>query len=50
MCGWLKQTAKLLQPLYDLMRRRVLQSRVIHTDDTKVRNRSVKHIFPPLLA
>lgn len=36
MCGWLKQTAKLLLPLYDLMRRRVLQSRVIHTDDTKV--------------
>jgi transposase len=36
MCGWLKQTAKLLLPLYDLMRRLVLQSRVIHTDDTKV--------------
>ena len=36
MCGWLKQTAKLLQPLYDLMRRLVLRSRVIHTDDTKV--------------
>lgn len=36
MCGWLKATATLLTPLYDLMRRRILQSRVIHTDDTKV--------------
>jgi transposase len=36
MCGWLKQTARLLLPLHDLMRRRVLRSKVIHTDDTKV--------------
>lgn len=36
MCGWLKQTAKLLRPLHALMRRLVLRSRVIHTDDTKV--------------
>jgi len=36
MCTWLKKTAELLLPLYELMRRRVLQSRVIHTDDTKV--------------
>ena len=36
MCGWLKQTAELLQPLYKAMCRLVLQSRVIHTDDTKV--------------
>ena len=36
MCGWLKQTAKMLLPLYDLMRRLVLRSRVVHTDDTKV--------------
>ncbi len=36
MCGWLKQVGKLVWPLYDLMRRRVLRSRVIHTDDTKV--------------
>lgn len=36
MCGWLKTTAQLMLPLYDLMRRLVLRSRVIHTDDTKV--------------
>ena len=36
MCGWLKQTARLLLPLHDLMRRLVLRSQVIHTDDTKV--------------
>ena len=30
------QSAELLLPLYELMRRRVLASRVIHTDDTPV--------------
>jgi len=36
MCGWMRQSAALLLPLYELMRRRVLASRVIHTDDTPV--------------
>lgn len=36
MCGWMRQSAELLLPLYELMRRRVLASRVIHTDDTPV--------------
>jgi hypothetical protein len=31
---WALATAELLRPLYDLMIREVLQSRVIHTDDT----------------
>jgi len=36
MCAWLTAGAKLLQPLLELMTRRVQQSRVIHTDDTRV--------------
>lgn len=36
MCGWMRASAKLLRPLYDLMVENVLRSRVIHTDDTTV--------------
>lgn len=36
LCGWVRQTCELLQPLVDLMRERVLQSKVIQTDDTHV--------------
>ncbi len=36
MCGWMRQSAELVLPLYGLMKRRVLASRVIHTDDTPV--------------
>lgn len=36
MCDWAAQCADALRPLYDLMVKRVLQSRVIHTDDTPV--------------
>ena len=36
MCGWMRQSAELVLPLYELMKRRVLASRVIHTDDTPV--------------
>jgi transposase len=36
MCGWMRQAAELVLPLYELMKRRVLASRVIHTDDTPV--------------
>ena len=37
--GWLAAAAKLLQPLYELMHKRLLQSRVIHSDDTTVKLR-----------
>jgi transposase len=36
LCDWLGACADLLRPLYDLMVCAVLQSRVIHTDDTPV--------------
>jgi transposase len=37
LCDWLGACADLLRPLYDLMVRLALQSRVIHTDDTPVK-------------
>lgn len=37
LCDWLGACADLLRPLYDLMVCVVLQSRVIHTDDTPVK-------------
>ncbi len=37
LCDWLGACADLLRPLYDLMVSVVLQSRVIHTDDTPVK-------------
>ncbi len=36
MCDWVKATAELLRPLYDLQRKLVLQSSVMWTDDTRV--------------
>lgn len=36
MCGWMLGCAELLQPLVELMRREVLLSRVIQSDDTTV--------------
>lgn len=36
MCDWMAQCAALLNPLYALMKRRVLESHVVHTDDTPV--------------
>ena len=33
---WLRHTAELLTPIYDLMIKRVLKSHVVHTDDTSV--------------
>ena len=36
LCGWMASCAGLLTPLYDLMVKRVLQSAIIHTDDTPV--------------
>jgi transposase len=37
LCDWLAQCAALLRPLWELLKGRVLQSRVIQTDDTPVR-------------
>lgn len=34
LCRWALETAEILRPLYDLMVREVLASKVIHTDDT----------------
>jgi hypothetical protein len=36
MCDWVKYTADLLRPLYDLQRELVLQSSVMWTDDTPI--------------
>jgi transposase len=36
MCDWMRDSAAALKPLYDLMVREVLSSKVIHTDDTPV--------------
>jgi transposase len=36
MCDWAAQCADLLRPLHELMTARVLQSKIIHTDDTPV--------------
>src|ERR1017187_8592107 len=45
MCGWMKQSAELLTPLYDRLKDCVLQSRVVGTDDTpvKVLDRRLPH-------
>ena len=36
MCAWMLNCGTLVKPLVDLMTRRVKQSKVIHTDDTRV--------------
>ena len=36
LCGWLASCAELVTPLYGLMVKRVLDSVVVHTDDTRV--------------
>jgi transposase len=41
LCDWLGDCADLLRPLYDLVVRLVLQSRVIHTDDTPVKSQEL---------
>lgn len=35
-CDWMRSSADLLEPLYDMMKTRVLRSKAIHTDDTPV--------------
>ena len=36
MCDWMRQSAEALKPLYNLMVRETLASKVLHTDDTPV--------------
>ena len=36
MCDWMRQCAQLVSPLFDLMKERVLKSKVMQTDDTPV--------------
>jgi transposase len=36
MCGWMRQAAELVTPLYERMKRQVLDSKVVQTDDTPV--------------
>ena len=37
MCGWMAQCAQLLEPLYERLKRYVLASKVVGTDDTPVK-------------
>jgi transposase len=45
LCGWLRQSAELLEPLYQRLKRFVLSSKVVGTDDTpvKVLDRALPH-------
>jgi transposase len=36
MCDWMRRCAQLVNPLFDLMKQRVLKSKVMQTDDTPV--------------
>ncbi len=36
MCGWMRDCAELVDPLYQLMKRQALSSKVVQTDDTPV--------------
>jgi transposase len=42
MCDWMAACAELLTPVWDLLKRHVLQSKVLHTDDTTVPVRDEK--------
>jgi len=37
LCGWMAQCARLLEPLYERLKRHVLSSKVVGTDDTPVK-------------
>jgi transposase len=39
MCDWMASCAQVLLPLWELLKKQVLQSKVLHTDDTTVRVR-----------
>jgi len=36
MCGWVLASARILEPIVDVMKAQILQSKVIHTDDTPI--------------
>lgn len=36
MCGWMRQTSELLEPLYERLKAQALHSKVVQTDDTPV--------------
>jgi transposase len=36
MCGWMQDAAVVLEPLYELLKNRVLAENVVHTDDTPI--------------
>jgi transposase len=36
MCDWMRQTAELVSPLYEMMKQQVLSSKAVQTDDTPV--------------
>jgi transposase len=44
-CDWLAACGQLVRPLYELMISVVLQSRVIHTDDTPVKMQEPSHVL-----
>ena len=48
LCGWMRQSAELLAPLYERMKSFVLASKVVGTDDTpvKVLDRTLPHARP----
>jgi transposase len=48
LCGWLRQSAELLEPLYQQLKKFVLLSKVVGTDDTpvKVLDRLLPHTRP----
>jgi transposase len=37
MCDWMAKSSEIVKPLYELLKKRVLESKVIHTDDTPVK-------------
>ncbi|HBG26991.1 MAG TPA: IS66 family transposase, partial [Phycisphaerales bacterium] len=37
MCDWMARSDEIIRPLYELMKKRVLKSKAIHTDDTPVK-------------
>src|SRR5579885_1643285 len=43
MCDWVAATASLLRPLYERMKVRVLESRIVWTDDTPVKLQDRQH-------
>ena len=43
-CDWMAQAARLLEPLYGLMIKHIMQGRSLHTDDTPVKVFEAEHL------